>query len=179
MDPGSTPGGIRAMHRNDEITNLSLNARSSRRPRAAFPEPVEAEALSVPADHGPWADEEESLTPSRPKPRKPGPEHPVGGLKGDAPSGALALKDEQLVAKRENLGLELRARPQQRLNRSQKSQKGRARHRKHVDPARRKHQSFQCGREFRKVQGLDLLVFTGGSVNGPRRCGGKHKRWRG
>jgi len=29
----------------------------------------------------------------------------------DAPSGALALEDEQLVAKRENLGLK-RARPQ-------------------------------------------------------------------
>jgi len=43
----------------------------------------------------------------------------------DAPSGALALEDEKLVAKRENLGLELRARPQQRSNRSQESQKGR------------------------------------------------------
>ncbi|HTF34424.1 MAG TPA: hypothetical protein VK714_12115 [Myxococcota bacterium] len=52
----------------------------------------------------------------------------------DAPSGALALEDEQLVTKRENLGLELRARPQQRSNRSQESQKGRARHQKHVDP---------------------------------------------
>lgn len=60
----------------------------------------------------------------------------------DAPSGALALEDEQLVAKRENLGLEVRARPQQRSNRSQESQKGRARHRRHVDPARRKHRSF-------------------------------------
>ena len=56
-----------------------------------------------------------------------------------APSRALALEDEQLVAKRENLGLEPCA---QRSNRSQESQKGRARHRKHVDPARRKHQSF-------------------------------------
>ena len=53
----------------------------------------------------------------------------------NAPSRALALEDEQLVAKRENLGLELRARPQQRSNRSQESQKGRARHRRHVDPA--------------------------------------------
>ena len=34
------------------------------------------------------------------------------------------------------------ARPQQRSNRSQESKKGRARHRRHVDPARRKHQSF-------------------------------------
>jgi len=60
-----------------------------------------------------------------------------------------ALEDEQLVAKREDLGLELRARPQQRSNRSQKSgEGGRARHRRHVDPARRKHQSFQWRREF-------------------------------
>jgi len=63
----------------------------------------------VPADHGLPADKEESLTPSRPKARKPGPEHPVGGLKRDAPFGALALLDEQLVTKRENLGLELGA----------------------------------------------------------------------
>ena len=76
----------------------------------------------------------------------------------DAPSGALALEDEQLVAKRENLGLELGARPQQRSNRSQKSQKGRARHRRHVDPARRKHQSFQCGREFGRHNGGRVLV---------------------
>ena len=71
----------------------------------------------------------------------------------DAPSGALALEDEQLVAKREDLGLELRARPQQRSNRSQESQKGRVRHRRHADPARRKHQSFQCGPEFRRYRG--------------------------
>ena len=45
---------------------------------------------------------------------------PVGRLKMDAPSGALALEDEQLVAKRENLGLELGARPQQRSNRAAK-----------------------------------------------------------
>ena len=72
------------------------------------------------------------------------------GLSGvrEHPSGALALEDEQLVAKRENLGLELGARPQQRSNRSQESQKGRARHRRHVDPARRKHQSFHRGWEF-------------------------------
>src|SRR5271166_7108442 len=81
MDPGSTPGGIRAMHLDDEISNLWLNARSSRAPRSAVPAPVQAEALSVPADHGLPADKEESLTPSRPKARKPGPEHPVGGLK--------------------------------------------------------------------------------------------------
>src|SRR5271157_2992790 len=148
MDAGSAPGRIRAMHLDDEITNLWLNARSSRAPRSALPAPVKAEALSMQADHGLRAHEEEPLTPSRPKPRKPGPQHPVGGLKVDAPSGALALEDEELVAKRENLGLELRARPQQRSNRSQESQKGRARHRKHVDPARRKHQSFQCRREF-------------------------------
>jgi len=136
------------MHLDDEISNLWLNARSSRAPRSAVPAPVQAEALSVPADHGLPADKEESLTPSRPKARKPGPEHPVGGLKRDAPFGALALLDEQLVTKRENLSLELGARPQRRSNRSQKSQKGRPRHRRHVDPARQKHQSFQCGREF-------------------------------
>jgi len=144
-------GGVRpprAMHLDDEISNLWLNARSSRRPRSAVPAPVQAEALSVPADHGLRAHEEESFTPSRPKLRKPGPEHPVGGLKRGRASGALALEDEPLVAKRENLGLELGARPQQRSNRSQESRKGRARHRRHVDPARRKHQSFHCGREF-------------------------------
>ena len=105
MDPGSTPGGIRAMHLDDEISNLWLNARSSGALRSALPTPVKAEALSVPADHGLRAHEEESLRPSRPKARKPGPEHPVRGLKVDAPSGALALEDEQLVAKRENLRL--------------------------------------------------------------------------
>ena len=105
MDPRSTPVGIRAMHFQDEFTNLAFNGRSSKRPRAAFPAPVKAEALSVPADHGLRAHEKESLTPSRPKLRKPGPEHPVRGLKVDAPSGALALEDEQLVAKRENLRL--------------------------------------------------------------------------
>ena len=41
----------------------------------------------------------------------------------DAPSGALALEDEELVAKRENLGLEVRARPQQRSNRSQEARR--------------------------------------------------------
>jgi len=34
--------------------------------------------------------------PSRPKLRKPGPEHPLGGLKVEPPSGALVLEDEQL-----------------------------------------------------------------------------------
>jgi hypothetical protein len=92
------------MHFQDELTNLAFDGRSSKRLRAAFPAPVEAEALSVPADHGLRAHEEESLTPSRPKLRKPGPEHAVRGLKVDAPSGALALEDEQLVAKREKLG---------------------------------------------------------------------------
>jgi hypothetical protein len=95
------------MHFQDEITNLAFNGRSSRRPRAAFPPPVEAEALSVPADHGLRAHEKESLTLFQPKPRKPGPES-VGGLNVDAPSGALALEEEQLVAKREYLALELR-----------------------------------------------------------------------
>jgi hypothetical protein len=167
------------MHHNDEITNLPLNARSSRAPRAALPAPVQAEALSVPADHGLRADEEESLTPSRPKPRKPGPEHPVGGLKVDALSGALALEDEQLLAKRENLGLQLRARPQQRSNR-----------------AARRARRAGCAIEGTLTQrdeninhfnadgnsegtGAGPPGFTGGSVNGPRRCGGKHKRWRG
>ena len=98
------------------------------------------------------------MTPSRPKLRKPGPEHPVGALKVDPPSGALALEDEQLVAKRENLSLELRARPQQRTNRSQESQRGRARHRKHADPARRKHQSFQCEREFGRYKAIRDLT---------------------
>ena len=89
VDPGCTPGGIRAMHLDDEIANLWLNARSSKAPQSALPARVEAEALSVPADHGLWAHEEESLTPSRPKLRKPGPEHPVRGLKVDPPTGAL------------------------------------------------------------------------------------------
>jgi hypothetical protein len=152
---------------------------SSRAPRSAVPAPVQAEALSVPADHGLRADEEESLTPSRPKPRKPGPEHPVGGLKVDALSGALALEDEQLLAKRENLGLQLRARPQQRSNR-----------------AARRARRAGCAIEGTLTQrdeninhfnadgnsegtGAGPPGFTGGSVNGPRRCGGKHKRWRG
>jgi hypothetical protein len=100
------------MHLDDEITNLWLNARSSRAPRSALPAPVQAEALSMPTDHGLRAHEKESSAPSRPKPRQPGPEHPVGALKVDSPSGALALEDEQLVAKRQNLGLELRARPE-------------------------------------------------------------------
>ena len=43
---------------------------------------------------------------SRPKLRKPGPEHPVRGLKVDAPSGALALEDEELVAKGKDLRVE-------------------------------------------------------------------------
>ena len=55
------------------------------------------------ADHGLQA-HEESSTLSRPKPRQPGPEHPVGSLQVD--TRALAITDEELVAKGEDLGVE-------------------------------------------------------------------------
>jgi len=92
--------------------------------------------LSVPADHGLGADKEQSLAPSRPKPRKQGPEHPVGALKVDSPSGALALEDEQPVAKGEDLSVERSSGPEKRAERCEKGQEGRGKHRRHVDSTR-------------------------------------------
>ena len=142
MDARSAPGEIRAMHLHDELTNLRFDARSSRAPQSALPAPVEAETLSVPADHGLRAHKEESLTPFRPKPRKPGPEHAIGGPKLNSSSSALAFEDEELVTKRGDLSPECSSRTKKRAEHTENGRESRARHRRHVDPVRRKHQSF-------------------------------------
>ncbi len=95
--------GIRAMHLQDERTNLSLYAWSSKTARPALPAPVQAKALSVPPDHRLRADKKECLAPSWPDAREQEPEHAIGTPKLNPPSRGLAFQDEALVTKGEDL----------------------------------------------------------------------------
>ncbi len=98
VNPWSSPGWIRSMHLDDQLSDFGCDRRPARRLRSALPTPVEAEALAVPAEDGLRLDEDESLAPSGPDPGEVGPQESIGGLKRDAPSRALALEDEELLA---------------------------------------------------------------------------------
>ena len=94
------------VHLTDELSDFVGDRRSARWLRSALPTPVEAEALPVPAEDGLRLDEDESATPSGPELGEPDPHESIGGPKQDAPSRALALNDEALMAQSEHLGLE-------------------------------------------------------------------------
>ncbi len=70
-------------------------------------------------------DEDESATPSGPDPGQVGPEESIGGPKRDAPSRALAPKNEELMAQGEHLGLERGPAAEQGSERRENGQKGR------------------------------------------------------
>src|SRR4030095_14804945 len=58
---------------NDELPRV-LGNRWSSRSRHGDRTPVATESLAVPADHGLWLDDDESVLPSRPEPREGDPE---------------------------------------------------------------------------------------------------------
>jgi len=72
----------------------------------------------------------------------------------DASSGALALEDEELMAKGDDLSLECSSRPKKRAEHTEKGREGRGHHRKQVGLSCRKHQRFRCRRGSRKAQHL-------------------------
>ena len=125
VNPWSSPGWIRSMHVEDELSDFGMDRRSARRLRSALPAPVEAEALTVPAEHGFRLDEDESLTPFGPELGEPDPHQSIGGPKLGSPPRALALEDEELMAEGEHLGLECGPATEQRSERRKSGQKGR------------------------------------------------------
>ena len=101
-----TPGGIGPVHLKDELSDFVGDRRPAGPVRSALPTPIEAETLPVPAEDGLRLNEDESATPSGPDLREVGPQESIGGPKRDAPSRALALENEELMAQGEYLGLE-------------------------------------------------------------------------
>ena len=113
------------MHLKDELSDFVGDPRPAWSVRSALPTPVEAETLPVPAEDGLRLDEDESATPSGPELGEPDSHESIGGSKRDAPSRALALEDEELMAEGEHLGLECGPATEQRSERRKSGQKGR------------------------------------------------------
>ncbi len=101
MNSRRTLGGIGPAHLKDELSDFVGDRRPAWPVRSALPTPVEAETLPVPAQDGLRLDEDESVTPSGPDPGEVGPQESIEGPKRDAPSHALALEDEELMAQGE------------------------------------------------------------------------------
>ena len=119
VNPWSSPGWIRSMHLEDELSDFGCDRRSARRLRSALPAPVETEALKVPAEDGLRLDQIENLASPGSELGEPGPQESIGAAK-------LALEDEELMAKREHLGLERSPAAEQRSKRRKSGQKGRS-----------------------------------------------------
>ncbi len=122
---GAPHGGVGLVHLTDELSDFVGDRRPARRIRSALPTPVEAETLPVPAEDGLRLDEDESATPSGPELGEPDPHESIGGPKQDAPSRALALEDEELMAQSEHLGLECGPPAEHGSERCESGQKGR------------------------------------------------------
>jgi hypothetical protein len=86
------------VHLKDELSDLVGDRWPAWPVRSALPTPVEAKTLPVPAEDGLRLNEDESATPSGPDLREVGPQESIGGPKRDAPSRALALENEELMA---------------------------------------------------------------------------------
>ncbi len=123
VNPWSAPGGVRLVHLHDQLSDLGGDRRPA---RPALPAPVEAQALSVPAEDRLGLDQDESLAPSGPELREPDPHQSIGGPKLGSPPRALALEDEELMAQGEYLGLECGPAAEQRSERRKSGQKGRS-----------------------------------------------------
>jgi hypothetical protein len=86
------------VHLKDELSDFVGDRWPAWPVRSALPTPVEAKTLPVPAEDGLRLNEDESATPSGPDLREVGPQESIGGPKRDAPSRALALENEELMA---------------------------------------------------------------------------------
>jgi len=114
------------VHLNDELSDLGGDSGPAGSLRSTLPTPVEAETPPVPAEEGFRLDEDEGSTPSGPDSGQPNPQQSIGAAKLDSPSRELALEDEELMAKREHLGLECGSAAEQRSERRKSGQKGRS-----------------------------------------------------
>ena len=79
MDPRGTPGRVLSSHLANEVAQLAVDAGPARAPWARSPSPEQAEAQSMPANHGVGLHDDEDICPPRPEPAKEDPEEPVRG----------------------------------------------------------------------------------------------------
>ena len=105
MNLRRAPERIRQAHLADEIDDVFRDAGSALR-MATFPSPIEPESSLVPGDDGFRLDDHECGTPAIPEPRKPNPKQAVSNVQSELSPSIPSLKDQQLMPKRENLGVE-------------------------------------------------------------------------
>lgn len=79
----------------------------------------------MPAEDGLRLHQDEGLAPSGPGSREPDPEDAIRGPKRNSPPSALAIEDEQLVAKVRYLGLKGSPGPEERRECGEDGQRGR------------------------------------------------------
>src|SRR5215469_5697790 len=104
MNAWCSPTGIREAHPSNEVNNLSREGRAALR-MATLPAPVQPKSSSMPGDHGFGFDDQQSRSPLTPESREPDPQEPVGGCQTHLVCTGGAVKDQELMPKGKDLGL--------------------------------------------------------------------------
>src|SRR6516225_836461 len=104
MNAWRSPTGIRQAHPSNEVNGLSREGRAALR-MATLPAPVQPKSSSMPGDHRFRFDDHESRSPLTPESREPDPQEPVGSSQTHLACTGRALKDQELMRKGKNLGL--------------------------------------------------------------------------
>jgi hypothetical protein len=103
----------------------------------------------MPADDRFGLDDQERVAPPAPEAGKPDPEEAIAGVQDDSPASELALQDEHLVAKDQNLGSKRRGAPEKAGKGQQESARGRT------------HAAARCSGLLRIFKDLDRIEFSG------------------
>ena len=117
---GRAPEGIGEGHGADELGDLQIDGRTTGSTASRLPVPERAEALPVPANHGPRLNDMERLAPPCPPLREPHPEDAVEET--DPRSLGAAAEQGELLSRRQVLKNEVGAGLQRSAQSAQQSE---------------------------------------------------------